>query len=161
MNFLEEYAHTLFVLFVLAGTVIIIDIHYIGVSAILIYRHNAASLSERVLAILHVGTIESDCFEVGGIRLIRKAGGPFDSILALTARHLQIGRRLLSYHYQVELDEIDRVDLLAKDRWTLVVHLGRRGKPCELRISIPTWTYAQDRTVESFADRLTTLVHKP
>lgn len=160
MTLLMDHAHTLFLLFFSAGALLVLDIHYIGVSAILVYGHNLASLRETVLDTLIVGEIRSDCFGGEGVRYIRKAEGAFDSVVALTTQHLQIGRRLISYHYQICIDDIDKVDLVSKDRWTIVVHATGEGKPCEIQISIRAWTHAKDRAVENFADMLMKLTQK-
>lgn len=159
---LSDQALALFVLFLFVNAIIVIDIHYIGISAILFYGHPRASFNERVLATISVGAIRSNCFGSERIQLIRPPEGAFDSLVAITVDHLQIGRRLLSYHYQVNLRDIEKVDFLGGKESTYVmkIYLARGGKCCEIHVDLPVWSHKKDLSVRSFVNTLVTRVQK-
>ena len=154
VTFLSDHGHTIFVLLFLAIVLIVLDIHYIGVSAILAYGHNVASPREKVLDTLLVGAIRSNCFGSEPMRYLYKGTGAFDSIVAVTTRHLQIGRRLLSYHYQVDLDDIDKVDFRSGGTHIISVYVARKGGRCEIHIEIPVWSRRVDRVTRHFVNTL-------
>lgn len=107
----------------IGGLFVGIDTYFIGVIPLLFLKHKSLrNLKNAIACSAYVHALKTDCFSDNQQpELITRFSQEFDSTIAIAGNYLLIGKRLLSYHYKISLEQVDKIDISFQNKFLSMI----------------------------------------
>ena len=153
MELTNVLLYTLLVVFFVVG----IDYNFIGITNYLFQGHKLFSWKEKVRYEIKVDRVVSSCFSEDGVLVeLRHGFMQYDDKYGLSENYLYVGIRLLTYHYRINLHNVEdaAINFERAGKYKTSVVIRENGRSCIIEFGGRAVTKRRKEELQHFAHLL-------